>query len=111
MDKIAIEQMAFPAPDHVKRTDVAVFFAVSYVRENPDIEKTTIDMDPREWAMAAFILCLGAMRPDDGGFASGGAIAAMWGISNGCSNQQITRATDWALEQITTYELKKRGLQ
>ena len=101
MDKIAIEQTGALASDHVRRRQVITSYAIAYVRENPDIEEATIEMDARVWAMAAFTLCHGMMRPD-GGFGTGSAIAAKWGITKGCSNERIHQASDWALMQISS---------
>jgi hypothetical protein len=66
MDKIAICVTDASASGHVMRTQLVVAVAVSYVRENPEIEEETIYMDPREWAMGAFILSYGLLHPDDG---------------------------------------------
>jgi hypothetical protein len=99
MDKIAICVTDASASGHVMRTQVVVAVAVSYVRENPEIEEETIDMDPREWAMGAFILSYGLLHPEEG-FGTGSAIAAMWGLQSGCSNHLINRASEWAFKQI-----------
>jgi hypothetical protein len=53
IDKLAVKHGA-SAADHVKRREVITYCAVGYVREHPDVEDVTVDMEPRERAMAAY---------------------------------------------------------
>ena len=106
MDEVLMQRLDFPASEHVKRRQVATQVAIAYVRERPHVEQETAAMDPRVWAMAAFILCHGLMRPETG-FARACTAAALWGNKRGCTKALIDRAIDWAEHQLKQEAIRK----